>query len=43
LVGGNESAVVEKIQLQLNGLLVELPKLKEEKRAIENWLEELSQ
>ncbi len=43
MVGGNESVVVEAIQLQLNILLVELSKLKKQGRAIENWLEELSQ
>lgn len=43
LVGGNESVVVEEIQLQFNILLVELSKLKKQGRAIENWLEELSQ
>ncbi len=43
LVGSNESSVVEAIQLQLNILLVELSKLKKQGRAIENWLEELSQ
>jgi hypothetical protein len=43
LVGGNKSAIVEAIQLQLNILLVELSKLKKHGRAIENWLEELSQ
>ncbi len=42
LVGDNESAV-EAIQLQLNILLVELSKLIKHGRAIENWLEELSQ